>query len=385
MGSRKIRVTTEGCGRDLFIKHFGKPIDEFETYKRATGGLAQKTIGQCRRVFCHYFLFLDQDPDAVIKQRKLDIVAADVSVAENYERLTAMYVKNMLERNLAGKTVRSNLGRVQGFFTNNGKRLSLDMPRMKIPKARRRKKYSPSNEEVRQLFNIADSARDKLIIALMYQHGPAPKDVCSLTCGDYPLEPWTYFEFNRSKTGEIWRGVSTPDVCDCLKQHLTVLGHYEKSDSLFVGREGPLESAGISQIVHELIIKANLNTDCSFKPTSLRDAFEDALVECEIYHKIKEALMAHNSGIEQEYGGINRMVSKLTEAMKKVYPLLCLNDALRNDNSVILTVEAYEKLKTLLENYDEIIGIVKLVKEKKYVHIHDPDLIPRLKAEGLIK
>jgi hypothetical protein len=73
------------------------------------------------------------------------------------------------------------------------------------------------------------------------------------------------------------------------------------------------------------------------------------------------------------------------QSMKKAYPLLCLNDALRNQDSIVLTEETNEKLKALLGMYDELMRMAKLMKEGKLVHINDPDLIPRLKAEGLLK
>ena len=57
------------------------------------------------------------------------------------------------------------------------------MRRLKLPKARKVQKYSPTNEEVRHLYTIADSARDKLIIALMYHNGLAPVDVSLLNAG----------------------------------------------------------------------------------------------------------------------------------------------------------------------------------------------------------
>jgi hypothetical protein len=225
-----------------------------------------------------------------------------------------------------------------------------------------------------------------LIVALMYQNGQAPVDVSLLCCGDYPSEPWTYFERSRSKTGEVWRGVSTPDVCEFLKAYLNVRGVSASDKPLFVGRFGPLDSEGISEIVHKLIRAVpELSEIDGLKPTSLRDAFEDALVDAETYHKVKEALMAHSSGIEQEYGGHKQMVSKLTEAMKKAYPLLCLNDALRNGKAINLTEVDAEKINNILGMYDELMGMAKLMKERKLVHINDPDLIPRLKSEGLIK
>src|ERR1035437_8619583 len=289
----------------------------------------------------HFFLFIDEDPDSVIRQLKLDLLSDDDTEAERYERLTSSFVKDLVDRRkLAGNFVTNHLSRVQGFFANNGRRYGLVMRKMKIPKARRKHKFSPNNEQVRLLVAKADSARDKLIVAIMYQNGPAPIDISLLCCGDYPSESWVHFERSRSKTGEVWHGISTPAVCECLKIYLKVRGDYKPEDPLIIGREGPLNGKSVSTIVRALIVKADFGSIKGFKPTSLRDAFEDALVDSETYHKTKEALVGHVSNIEQEYGGYSKMVSHLTEAMKKAYPLICLNDALRNENSVVLTGEA---------------------------------------------
>ena len=175
-------------------------------------------------------------------------------------------------------------------------------------------------------------------------------------------------------------------MCECLKNYLKVRGNCKPEDPLFIGREGTLNGKSVSTIIHDLIVSVpELAKIPGFKPTSLRDAFEDALVDSETYHKTKEALIGHISNIEQEYGGYSKMVSRLMDAMKKAYPLLCLNDALCNGNSIVLTLEANEKLKVLLDNYDELMGVAKLMKEGKLVHINDPDLVPRLKTEGIIK
>ena len=294
------------CIRDLFVKHFGKSIEEYESFKNATQGLKNSTYTSYRRMLPHYFLFIDQDPDSVIKQRKLDLVSEDDTQAERYERLTASYVKNLVDRGLAGNFVTNHLSRVQGFYSNNGRRLGLMMRKLKISKARRTHKFSPNNEEARSLFAVADCARDKLIVALMYQNGPAPIDVSLLCCGDYPVEPWAYFERSRSKTGEVWHGVSVPDVCECLKAYLNVRGKYKPEDRLFIGREGALNGKGVSSIVRELIVKAGFGSVKGFKPTSLRDAFEDALVDAETYHKTKEALVGHVSNISRNMAGITR-------------------------------------------------------------------------------
>ncbi len=380
------RNVKDGCIRDLFVKHFGKPIEEYESFKHATEGLKNSTYTSYRRMLPHFFLFIDEDPDSVIKQRKLDLLIEDDTQGERYERLTASYVKFLVDRGLAGNFVTNHLSRVQGFFSNNGRRIGLMMRKLKIPKARRSHKFSPNNEEVRGLFAVADCARDKLVVALMYQNGPLPVDVSLLCCGDYPSEPWIYFERSRSKTGEVWHGVSTPDVCECLKAYLKVRGKYKSEDLLFIGREGALKGKGVSSIVRDLIVKAGFGSVKGFKPTSLRDAFEDALVDAETYHKTKEALVGHVSKIEQEYGGYNKMVSHLVEAMKKTYPLLCLNDLNRVSGEVAgFSLQELEKLKAVLGRYDEVMTIADLVKNGKLMHVDDPDLVQKLKSQGKLE
>ena len=110
----------------------------------------------------------------------------------------------------------------------------------------------------------------------MYQNGLSPVDVAALNVGDYPLEPWNYFERSRSKTGEIIRAVSMPDACIALKVYLKIRG--ETAGPLLKSREGIISNKAITQIVSNLIQNIpELNKIAGFKPTNLRDAFEDAL------------------------------------------------------------------------------------------------------------
>lgn len=370
MGSRDNRALKDGCIRDVFLKRFGKPIEDFESFRNAVQGLRKPTYVSYRRVLPNYFLFLNQNPDEVIAQRKQDIASDDAQINERYERLTSSYIQGLIEKGLVGNTITNHLSRAQGFYSNNGHRLALIMRKLKLPKARRTEKFSPNNEQVRQLFVAADSSRDKLIIALMVQHGPTPVDVSKMCYGDYPEAPWMYFEKSRSKTGEVWRGVSTPDVCECMAAYKKVRGPGKSEDRLFVGREGVLVPKSVSAIVHDLIVKCGFNRIRGFKPTSLRDAFEDALVECETYAKEKEALMGHVSSIQHEYGGHNQMIARLTKAMRKVYPLICLNDSNRNIiEKGHYTPEQWKLLEEIMANLDTFKLVSDGVKSGKIVNV----------------
>ncbi len=335
--------------RQTFQQKFGKPIEEYDSVKRSVESIREVTRQNYYRVLPGYFLFLNENPDQVIEQRRKDIGNKNYEQAENYERKTMAYANTLLSKGQSGRGVSGSVGRIMGFFANNSRRYSLDMRRLKLPKARKVQKYSPTNEELRHLYTIADCSRDRLIVALMYQNGLAPVDVSLLNVGDLPSEEWAYYEKSRSKTGEIFRSVVTPDMAYELETYLKIRGNPSKGEPLFVGRQGPLDNQAISGIISELIEKAGLDGNNGFKPTSLRDALEDALVEANVNHKIKEALMGHVSDIEHEYGGHNKLVINVVEAMKKAYPLLSLNGLTRVSTEHQVSKEEFESMKKQYE------------------------------------
>jgi integrase len=357
----KPRVLRKACGRQLFINKFGKPIDEFESFRRAVEGNNERTKKSYMRVLPAFFLFLGENPDLVIENRKADIVGFDAVNAERYERKVKAFIQTLIFNN---KTVSGPLGRIHGFFSNNSHRLSLDLGQFKYPQARKRRKYSPENADVRRLISFADSDRDKFIVTVMYQNGPVPIDVSKLNVGDYPSEPWVYFEFSRSKTGIVWRGVSTPDACEFLRAYM-VKRKGAVGEPLIIGREGPLDNEAVSQAVRVLIEKAGLSKIAGFVPKCLRDGFEDALADAEIYHKTKEALMGHTVDIQFVYGSEKRMCERLVEAMKKVFPLICLSDVYKSSSLAGFSVEDTEKVKKLLERFDDFMAVAELAKKGK--------------------
>jgi len=323
-----------------------------------------------------YFIFLDEDPDQVIANRRKDIGSENYEEAERYERKTMAYAKILLSKGQSGRGVSGTVGRIMGFFANNSRRYALDMRRLKLPKARKVQKYSPSNEEVRRLYTVADNSRDKLLVALMYQNGLAPVDVSLLNVGDLPMEEWAYYEKSRSKTGEIFRAVVTPDISYELKHYLQVRGNPPKGEPLFLGRQGALDNQAISAILSELIEKSRLGSN--IKPTSLRDALEDALVSANINHKLKETIMGHVSDIEHEYGGQNALIVNITEAMKKTYPFLTLNGLTRMTIQQGVSRAEFEAVKAESELLKEtLVGAL--------MSMADANLIPRENIDALME
>jgi len=372
MKQKQQSYNKQPTSRKRFQQQFGKPIEEFDSVKRAVEPLREVTRKNYYRVLPGYFLFLGENPDKVIEQRRKDLSSTNYEEAERYERKTLAYAQMLLEdrAKYTGRSVQGFIGRIQGFFANNSRRYSLDMRKLKLPKARRVQKYSPTNEELRHLYTIADSSRDRLIIALMYHNGLAPVDVSCLKVGDLPGEEWAYYEKSRSKTGEMFRAVITPDIAYELRNYLKVRGNPPKEETLFVGRQGALDNQAVSGIISELIEKSGLDGNNGFKPTSLRDALEDTLVEANVNHKIKEALMGHSSGVEHEYGGQNKLIINVTQAVKKAYPLLALNgqrvsteDQISKQDFETLKTENTDLKRRISETEERMANIERLVRE----------------------
>jgi hypothetical protein len=159
-----------------------------------------------------------------------------------------------------------------------------------------------------------------------------------------------YFEKSRSKTGEVWRAVTTPDTTEALQNYLKVRGVASPNEPLFKSREGFLDNQAVSRVVSDLIGKAGFGDVVGFKPTSLRDAFEDALVDANVNHKVKEALMGHTGEIEHEYGSYKKLKENCVAAMKKTYPFLALSNEMINEAHFPLVSE----VKLLKEENGEL-------------------------------
>jgi len=354
-----VRKSTDESSRVLFEQRFGKKIEDFNRFKISVEALSDETKSDYCKRLSKFFLWLDETPDQVIDNRKIHLKADD-ETADYYERKIRAY-KKILEETQAGRSVRTNIGRIQGFFTNNSKKFSLDLGSMKYNKARKVDKYSPDNIVCREIYSFCDSARDRLIFALAYQNGLAPVDIAQIDGSKIPAEPFKYYQCARSKTGAIWHGVITPELIQEFIAYKKIRGEPAKGEPLFKSREGFLDGAGIGQILATLIKKAGYGDIAGFSPKSLRDGFEDALVDAEIPGKVKEAMMGHSGDIEHQYGGQKRLEARLEECMQKAYKFLMLTEVVNTngksaqkisdlDNAVVESQKEISALKTINES-----------------------------------
>ncbi|MGD0643520.1 MAG: hypothetical protein ABSA75_01285, partial [Candidatus Bathyarchaeia archaeon] len=88
---------SEETRRVRFTQRFGKPIEEFVSIRKAMVDLRPTTKLNYVNHLPNYFLFLDEDPDSVIVNRRLDMTQnVDMELAERYDRKTHSYIKYLL-------------------------------------------------------------------------------------------------------------------------------------------------------------------------------------------------------------------------------------------------------------------------------------------------
>jgi len=399
MSITMVRKKHEESSNYLFEQKFGKPFEDFDTVKTATEALSNGTqIAYCKDL-PEFFLWLGENPDQVFTNRKIQ-VKADDETSDHYERKVRAYKKYLEEKNQTGRYIAGKIGRIQGFFKNNSARYKLELGSMKYNEKRKTPKYSPKNEVCREIYSFADSARDRLIVALAFQNGLAPVDIAENDYSNFPTEPFKYYQGGREKNGKLWHGVTTPEIVQEFLAYKKIRGEPAKDEPLFKGREGFLDSAGISQIISTVMKKAGYGDVTGFSPKSMRDGFKNALMSAGVDKEIREAMMGHVNGIAHEYGGQEQLEAGLEECMQKAYKFLMLTEVVNTngksaqkisdlDNAVVESQKEIAALKTInsslterLAKTEDMFGLFKALA----IPLFDDNLLSlKVKLEGMQK
>jgi hypothetical protein len=78
------------------------------------------------------------------------------------------------------------------------------------------------------------------------------------------------------------------------------------------------------------------------------------LVDANVNHKIKAALMGHTGDIEHEYGSYKKLTEHCVAAMRGAYPFLCLSDVSRGEGAVrVLSAKEQAQIDMILKALDE--------------------------------
>ena len=155
----------------------------------------ERTIKNYSNDFPKFLAFIQETttsktPTEIIDSRLQQLITNDLIKRHFWEQQVIKYKNNLEEKNLRMATVHGQLRTIMSFFSKNGVKLLFSRGELRINPSEKDKvdnEWIPSNEEVRLLYRLAESARDRAVLLTLYQSGFSEVDTASMKIETFPF------------------------------------------------------------------------------------------------------------------------------------------------------------------------------------------------------
>lgn len=196
------------------------------------------------------------------------------------------------------------------------------------------KDWIASNEEIRVLYRMAKSARDRAILLVNYQSGFAPADTCALNVehfdfydknGDWqiPNSDDLYIGKLREKTNILTQTCISREALEEIRIMLQSRG-YPKEGALFVSVHGErLAPRDINNIIKAIVKNAFDGKAELWETKNLRDSYRNALIKARIPEDCIDAMFGHKR--EGAKGNYNLSEDTIKTMYAEAFKFLTIN------------------------------------------------------------
>lgn len=365
---------------DKALEFLEKPWDEYESVKYWFESLrTERNREKCRTNFPKFLRAMKLDPDTIIDQRRIDLQNADPKIRARWEDKVARWYHQEYERyEKEGKstwTPWTTITVVRSFFSHHRYPLHYGTGALRTPTSKI-KDYVPCNEEIRAMYSLAETWRDKSLLLALAQSGLSESDVANLNIEDFQgkfEEDFVYFEGYREKTEVKLQTCFGPDWVSATKKMIALRGNPTKG-ALYIQKVGTkagtrMSVASIREAIKKLFENAEIETgNEKFYVKNLRDVFSDALDRAEIKEKISDRMMGWKLGGAKSHYKISK--ATIVNAYKKVWKYLTINEYTKKEENTrdvdglklaqVKTTQLIASSKTFEEfkkNYFEWLGV----------------------------
>jgi site-specific recombinase XerD len=302
----------------------------------------QRTIKNYTNDFPNFLEYVYQNteyktPSEIIQSRIENLTSQDIVKRRFWEMTVVKYKNGLEQKNLRMATVHGKLRTVMSFFSKNGVKLQFSRGELKINPSEKDKvdiEWIPSNEEVRLLYRLAESARDRAVLLTLYQSGFSEVDAGNMKIetfqfyddrGDWAIQSTEdlYRKQRREKTNEWQQTCISRETLEEIRIMLQSRG-YPKEGYLFVSFRGEqLGVRGINEALTRLAEKGFNGKSKLWKTKHLRDAFMNALLQAKLTQEVKDAMVGHRrQGARNDYA-----ITELTikTAYSEAFKFLTIN------------------------------------------------------------
>jgi len=211
-------------------------------------------------------------------------------IGKQPEEITEDDVKLFVSKNLSKSSSSSIIVFLSALKYSFSNILKKD-PTLAIKRPKKERKFPAvlTKEEVKQLINVLDTKKSKLMISLMYACGFRVSELVNLTIDDLNFNE--KFGYVRQGKGKKDRMFNIPDfLFEDLKKQAE--GQKEnKEEYLFTGPKGKLSSRNLQKMVQKAAKRAGINKDVHCH--TLRHSFATHLLEKGTDIRYIQVLLGH--------------------------------------------------------------------------------------------
>jgi integrase len=229
-------------------------------------------------------------------------------------------------------TKKSYVRTVQSFFSKLHVALEYSKNELKFEPSQKEKvskEWIPSNEEIRLLYRMANTTRDRAILLTLYQSGFSEVDVCSMKIEDFAfyeqngdwrlsLNEDLYHERLREKTNISQKTCISREALEEIRIMLQSRGFPKQGFLYLTQKNNQLENRDLHDMFKALITKAYSGRAAQWKTKHLRDAFMNGCLQARIPQEVKDSMVGHKrEGARENYGLTEQTIKgAYTEAFK---------------------------------------------------------------------
>jgi len=257
-------------------------------------------------------------PSQIIETRIDQLTNRDMNVKRFWETVGIKYMHSLETQKIRLNTIKSYLRTMLSFFSKNHVPLTYSRGELigSIEPSEKDKvihEWIPSNEDVRLLYRLANTARDRAILLTLYQSGFSEVDTANMKIEDFEfydtngnwklqLNEDLYTARLREKTNILQQTCISRECLEELRIMLQSRG-FPKSGFLFVSfRNEQLGVRGINEAMKSIVAKAYNGKSELWKTKHLRDAFMNGLEKAKVSDEMKSCFVGHQrQGARKEY------------------------------------------------------------------------------------
>jgi len=347
----------------------------------------ERTVSNYRNDFPKFLKFVIEHttfktPSQIIEQRRKDLQSQDPKTQRRFEALGIEFMHYLESQHLRYNSIKTYLRTMESLFSRHY--LNLKYARRELdPEVSEKDKiireWTPSNEDVRLLYRLCKTARDRALLLTLYQSGFSETDALGLKIQDLDLYDsngnWKlalnedlYICKLGEKTNIPQKTMISREALEEIRIYLQSRG-FPKEGFLFETQKNePMPIRALAEMFKTLVESGSKGRSSQWQTRKLRDSFMNALLKAQVTQEVKDSMCGHKRQGARENYEITE--NTIRESYQNAFKYLTVNGfgstsrkveelETKFDAQNRATVETISRLQNQLNEIESKIAVLK--------------------------